>query len=217
MDFMLRLLRKPYAYPEEKLTRGMVAKLLCNYLGTVPMKNDQVFSDVPVSHDYSPYIWAMNRLGIMNGNGDGTFRPDSELSMQEFAVMAERLIQYEKAKAVELSKNWRDTNPFMDVYTPEEIADIDAEYKKRAEEGFDPPVGSLPKIFADNNQIASWAKPAVDEFSRWGILEGDSSGSSSHLHPTEPLSKTRFLVFLYKFDQKLDLDKTIYNTPTPLF
>jgi hypothetical protein len=35
------------------------------------------------------------------------------------------------------------------------------------------------------------------------ILEGDSSGSNSRLNPTETLSKTRFLVFLAKFDREL--------------
>jgi hypothetical protein len=91
---MSHLLQKPYAYPEKTLTRGEVAKLICNHSGVVPMRNEQVFSDVPLNHPYSRYIWAMNELGIMMGNGDGTFRPDSELSMQEFAVMAVRVAEW---------------------------------------------------------------------------------------------------------------------------
>jgi hypothetical protein len=175
------------------------------------MRNEQVFSDVPTSHRYSKYIWAMNKLGIMNGVGGGKFNPDSELSMQEFAVMATNIIQWEKAKAVEIAATWKDTNSLIDEYKPEEIAQIDADYRKRAEEGYTLPADGryTSKVFADDDQIATWAKAAVDELSAWGILQGDSSGSNSRLNPTEALSKTRFLVFLYKFDQKFSLSAEI--------
>jgi hypothetical protein len=66
---------------------------------------------------------------------------------------------------------------------------------------FDPSPSSSPKVFADANKIAAWAKPAVDEFSRLGILEGDGKG---YLSPAEPLSRLRFLVFLDKFNTRLD-------------
>jgi hypothetical protein len=214
--FMFKLLQKPFAYPEQKLTRGEVAKLLCNYIGAAPMRNEQVFADVPTDHKYARYIWAMNRLGIMNGNGDGTFRPDSELSMQEFAVVANSVIQWGKAEAVKQANSWRDTNPYMDEYSPEEIARIDAGYKKKAEEGFTPSVNSTPRVFADSAEIASWAKPAVDELSRWGILQGDSADANSRLRPTELLSKTRFLVFMAKFDEKLHLFD-VFLMPKPVF
>jgi hypothetical protein len=215
-SFMFQLLRKPYAYPDQKLTRGEIAKLLCNYINIVPMRNEQIFSDAEVIHPYSRYIWAMSKLGIMNGNGDGTFRPDSELSMQEFAAMASNVIKWGKAEAIKKAESWKETNPYIDRGTPEEIAKIDADYKKRAEEGFIPPKNSSPKVFADNNQIANWAKTAVDELSSWKILEGDSNGNDSRLHPTETLSKTRFLVFMYKFNEKLKLSG-LGNTPIPLF
>jgi hypothetical protein len=213
---MLNLLHKPYAYPEEKLTRGDVARIICNYLDIVPMHNEQIFLDVKLDNTNSPYIRAVNKLGIMGGIGNNTFAPDRELSLQEFAVIAQRIILYGKAEAMKTAENWRDTNPFMDQYTLKEIADIDAGYKKRVEEGFNPPTNSTPKVFADNNQIASWAKPAIDELSRWGILEGDG-GANPYLHPTETLSKTRFFVFMYKFNEKLKLMDYSINNYVPLF
>ncbi|MDR2357683.1 MAG: hypothetical protein LBD92_06365, partial [Oscillospiraceae bacterium] len=99
------------------------------------------------------------------------------------------------------------TNSLIDEYKPEEIAQIDADYRKRAEEDFTLPADGwrTPKVFADNGQIATWAKAAVDELSAWGILQGDSSGSNSRLNPTEALSKTRFLVFMYKFENQFRL------------
>ncbi|MDR2357775.1 MAG: S-layer homology domain-containing protein, partial [Oscillospiraceae bacterium] len=217
-SFMLTLLQQPYAYPDKKLTRGEVARLLCNYLGVVPMRNEQVFSDVPTSHRYSKYIWAINKLGIMNGDGDGTFRPDSELSMQEFAVMAMQIVEDVFQNAVipakkvidEIQNNPTDWPPDSS-YTKsvlkgyEERADWEARFANIPSHN--------PIIFADDDQIASWAKSAVSTLSGWGILEGDTKvsyyplgeKSNSNLHPTEFLSKTRFLVFLYKFYKKLDI------------
>jgi hypothetical protein len=219
--FMFNLLSKPYAYPDRKLTRGEVAKMLCRYINVVPMRNEQIYTDVPTNHKYSRYIWAMKQLGIMNGNGDGTFRPDSELSMQEFAVMAMRVLecrsqQLSESAAIELQEiesNPTDWPPDLQ-YTQDVV--------RRLKEKIDwkPRIAKIssssPKIFADDAKIASWAKPAVDEFSKFGILQGDSAGSDSRLNPTEPLSKTRFLVFMFKFEEKLGLFIGEFQ-PTPVF
>jgi hypothetical protein len=215
--FMFYLLQKPFVYPEEKLTRGMVAQLLCHYLGAVPMQKTQIFSDVPPSHKYAPYIWAMNKLGIMTGNGDGTFRPDSELSMQEFAVMAYRVMEWGKQKAEYMAEHWQETNPWADQMTPEEIADHNKERHDAVINTY-APAYSEPMNFADKDKIASWAKDAVNELSRYGysenrILSGDENG---YLKPAEMLSKVRFLVFMYKFDHRFYLRET-YGADEPLF
>jgi hypothetical protein len=217
--FMLNLLRQPYAYPEKKLTRGEVAKILCNFIGTVPMKNDQIYIDVPTTHQYSRYIWAMKQLGIMNGNGDGTFRPDSELSMQEFAVMAIRVLEYRSQILVEetteelrnIKNNPIDWPPDLQ-YTKDVVQRLEKEidWKTRVAKISSPD----PIIFVDNADIATWAKSAVDDFSKLGILQGDSAGSGSRLRPTEAINKTRFLVFLAKFEQKLQLFNSSIPTPT---
>ncbi|MDR1328682.1 MAG: S-layer homology domain-containing protein [Oscillospiraceae bacterium] len=213
--FMFKLLHKPFAYPDQKLTRGEVAKLLCNYLGVVPMRNEQIFSDVPVSHRYSPYVWAMNELQIMVGTGNGKFGVDTTLSMQEFAVIAMRVIEWGKHSIQETINSLiaeRDSdNP--DPYCDYEVTI--KRYQDQMDNLFTPPAGSTPRIFADSSQIASWAKSGVDEFSKWGILQGDSTGADSRLNPTEQMSKTRFLVFMFKFNNKLKLFHEI--TPLRLF
>ncbi|MDR2064032.1 MAG: S-layer homology domain-containing protein [Candidatus Nomurabacteria bacterium] len=200
--FMIDLVGQPYAYPNQKLTRGEVAKLVCNYLYVVPMRNEKVFSDVPTSHKYSKYIWAMNKLGIMTGDG-GTFRPDSELSMQEFAVIALRIVEYSlpiAASGAEKSlksilENPTDWPPDLE-YTKEVVQDYEEklDWRARFAEIFE---RRPPTVFADNGNIASWAKSAVDKFSSAGILQGNGNG---YLLPTESLSKTRFLVFLSKLN-----------------
>jgi hypothetical protein len=205
-QFMLKLLCQPYAYPHQKLTRGEVAKMICNYLGVVPMVNEMMFVDVPTSHRYAPYVWAVNKIGIMTGD-NGEFRPESELSMQEFAVIAERMIGWGKARAEMKLDNLAEELPTWEYYkdyTKAEIDEIFQNYRDRVA-SFNLPSGRTAKVFADGNQIAAWAKPAVDVLSSWGILEGDSAGTGANLHPKEMMSKTRFLVFLYKFEQRLTL------------
>jgi hypothetical protein len=183
-----------YVHPEKPLTRGEVAKLLCNYLRQKPMRNEQVFSDVPTSHKYAPYIWAMHKLGILAGDGNGTFHPDDGLSMQEFAGMAQRMATWGQthiAAQLEALRYPSFTEGYRSFYEP--LFSV-------ALTRFAPSPDSKPQVFADAGQIASWAKPAVDEFSRLGILSGDGQG---YLKPTEPLSRLRFLVFLQKFNTRL--------------
>ncbi|MDR1328683.1 MAG: transglutaminase-like domain-containing protein [Oscillospiraceae bacterium] len=211
--FISRLLQKPFVYPEEELTRGMVAKLLCHYLGVVPMRNeflfslkdDLSFSDVPASHEYAPYIWAMNKLGIMGGVGGGKFSPNAGLTMQEFAVMGYRVMEYRierinassKQQLEDIRSNPEDW-PLDSIYTQAVI-----ERLERESDYLSTRFGSSirePKVFVDNDKIATWAKSAVDKFSSLDILSGDGTG---YLKPTETLSKVRFLVFLYKFNDRL--------------
>jgi hypothetical protein len=189
------LLQQPMAYPERTLTRGEVAKLVCNYLGIVPMRSEAPFSDVPSSHKYVRYIWAMNRTGIMGGDAAGTFRPDDTLSMQEFAVIASRMLAFGKTRLLEEYNNLGAKEALFGVV-------LDREIYQRELAKLEPYPDSQPKVFADAGQIAVWAKSAVDEFSRFGILQGDNNG---RLNPTVALDKTRFLVFMAKFEDRLGL------------
>jgi len=45
------------------------------------------FSDVPESHPYHVQIETLAQLGIINGYADGTFRPDAQVTRQQFAKM----------------------------------------------------------------------------------------------------------------------------------
>jgi hypothetical protein len=197
------LLQQPMAYPERTLTRGEVAKLVCNYFGMVPMRSEPPFSDVPSTHKYARYIWGVNRAGIMSGDGAGTFRPDDTLSMQEFAVIASRMVEYGKKRIVadiEATRIKFD-QPEVTAETMKWV-EVDIEQKEADLARLNPPADRPAKIFADADKIAAWAKPAVDELSRFGVLEGDES---SHLNPTAMLDKTRFLVFIAKFEYRLRL------------
>ncbi|MDR2421030.1 MAG: S-layer homology domain-containing protein [Oscillospiraceae bacterium] len=203
------ILQRPIAHPERTLTRGEVAKLVCHYFGMVPMRNEKIFSDVELTHPNSRYIWGVNRAGIMSGDGDGAFRPDDTLSMQEFAVIASRMIEYGREKlAADLERQKTDSAEIIANMPQELLAsaiESQGEIVKKKEmelARLNQPADRPAKVFADSDQIAAWAKPAVDELSRFKILQGDNNG---RLDPTVALDKTRFLVFMAKFELALGL------------
>ena len=50
------------------------------------------FSDVPATASYDEAVSALNQLGIINGYGDSTFKPDNDVTRAEFTAMLLSLI-----------------------------------------------------------------------------------------------------------------------------
>ncbi len=50
------------------------------------------FSDVPATASYDEAVSALNQLGIINGYGDGTFKPDNDVTRAEFTAMLMRTL-----------------------------------------------------------------------------------------------------------------------------
>lgn len=82
---------------EDAVTRAEMAAIVCRLLGMkdVPEGSEQVFTDVPVGHWASAYIDSAWYAKIINGNGDGTFRPEDKVTYQEAIKMLTSLIGYE--------------------------------------------------------------------------------------------------------------------------
>jgi hypothetical protein len=187
-DFMnYNLFHSQFIHNEIPLTRGDVAKLLCTYLSVAPMRSEQVFSDVPPSDPNSRYIWAVNRMGLMTGDGDGRFRPNSELTMQEFAAVACRVVDWGKQYLSDVIASGNTRRVHHSMTTPEQRL----EQAKAAE------TLGKPKTFADSAKIAPYAKTSVDRLSSLGVLSGDGNG---YLKPTDKLDRLRFAIMLYKLD-----------------
>jgi subtilisin family serine protease len=68
----------------------------------LPLQNAD-FSDVPDSHWASEYIGAAADKGIITGDGDGTFRPNSYLSRQEMAAILVRSYNLEGNSSISFS------------------------------------------------------------------------------------------------------------------
>jgi hypothetical protein len=218
--FIESWLRKPLAYPNKPLTRGEVANLVCHYLGVVPMRNEQLYTDVALTDVNSPYIWAVNKLGIMGGIGNGKFSPNRELTMQEYAIVAMRVIDYGLSKqAAEAQKQLQaiENNPTGWPPTSSSTQVIINSLKEKVNwQAYLDEIATDPIVFVDNNKIADWAKSDIDRLSSLRLLQGDSTGSDSKLRPTDALSKTRFLVFMANMNYHLNLYRGDY-TGDPLF
>ncbi|MDQ6422917.1 S-layer homology domain-containing protein [Paenibacillus sp. LHD-117] len=85
--------------PQGPITRSEFTALIARMLGLggAPEGNDQ-YNDVS-GEWYSDAVAAASAAGIVGGYGDGTFRPDAQVSRQEMAVMMLRALQWLKLKA----------------------------------------------------------------------------------------------------------------------
>ena len=62
--------------------------MLMNIVALMPTANAATFSDVPDNHWAKSYIEQMQGSNIINGYGDGTFKPEKEVKTGEFIKMA---------------------------------------------------------------------------------------------------------------------------------
>ena len=73
--------------PETVMTRAMVATALYRASGSPAMAAQVEFADVPASSsDAAAVSWATG-AGIVNGYGDGIFKPNNLVTRQQFAAM----------------------------------------------------------------------------------------------------------------------------------
>ncbi|MBU0687504.1 MAG: S-layer homology domain-containing protein [Candidatus Margulisbacteria bacterium] len=69
---------------EAAVTRGELASWLVKSAGLpLPRVERELYTDVPADHPLAPYIKVLAELGIMEGFGDGTFRPDAPVTEEE--------------------------------------------------------------------------------------------------------------------------------------
>ena len=112
--------------PNVKLTRGMIVTILYRYAGSPSASGtDNPFSDVPTGEWYTEAaIWAAEN-GIVEGYGNGEYRPDNDITRQDLATI---LMRYAKCAGIELTAE-REYRSFDDD------ADI-TDYAREAVESF---------------------------------------------------------------------------------
>ncbi|WP_433942999.1 S-layer homology domain-containing protein [Paenibacillus sp. SN-8-1] len=79
--------------PSDLLTRQEMAVLLTQVLKLPTQHKASSFTDVEGSSWSSPYIEAVHHAGIMNGDGNGKFRPKGKVTKEETAVLLMRAAQ----------------------------------------------------------------------------------------------------------------------------
>ncbi len=80
--------------PDQMATRGQAVTFVVRAIG-IPMITPTAppFSDVPVNHLFASFIATAKAKGIVNGYGDGTFRPDKIVHRDELRAMIDRAKQ----------------------------------------------------------------------------------------------------------------------------
>ncbi len=77
--------------PETSLTRAEFATLICRVLGYNVGKEETIYMDVN-NHWASGYINVVSKAGIMNGYGNGIFKPDENITREETIKVLSYLI-----------------------------------------------------------------------------------------------------------------------------
>ena len=79
--------------PDSPLTRAMAATVLYRIAGKPEVEGESPFPDVPAGQWYTePVIWAQAN-GIVTGYQDGTFRPDRNITREQFAAILYRYMR----------------------------------------------------------------------------------------------------------------------------
>ena len=91
--------------PEETLDRASLCALLVKALRCPLSKNDSYFSDVPADAWYAPYVNALYEMGLVNGCGNGQFRPHDPVSHEQFVTILGRAAQWLDMDYYEMSRH----------------------------------------------------------------------------------------------------------------
>lgn len=80
--------------PDMTMTRAMFTTMLYRLSGSPQVKNAPEFSDVEAGSWYYNAIGWASENGIISGYGDGTARPDSEITREEMCALTERFVKF---------------------------------------------------------------------------------------------------------------------------
>lgn len=142
--------------PDKTVSRAMAITALYRMDGSKGVSGTATFDDVPSdSYYYDAILWGVQNK-IINGTSASTFRPDTGVSRQDFAVMLYRYDYYQNG---------------LEWVTPE-----------KPDHYYEPDQGTLTDeeffIYRNVNNIISWyAKNPMDWAVNESIITGNQNGS----------------------------------------
>lgn len=170
------------------------------------------------THWANSFVSYLKRSGITNGDGNGNFNPDTNISRQEFAVLLYRYLA-PKEDFSSVSVPFADRGSIASwaydgvramyalgitkgsvgadgstVFNP--TANISRQEAvtmigRLLDKGYASPV----LTFRDRAQVATWAESYVSTLSAMGILTGDMNGN---FLPARPMTRAQIATVLYK-------------------
>lgn len=78
--------------PDNNITRAEFAKMVLNGLEAELVKYNGQFDDVKASDWHADHVATMKELGLVEGYGDGTFRPNDKITRSEIATILAKVI-----------------------------------------------------------------------------------------------------------------------------
>lgn len=81
-------------HPKDILTRAELCQMLAEALGCTVPENSSPFFDVSDDAWYALAVTAISNMGLVNGVGDGTFRPEEPVDHQQFLTIMGRLARW---------------------------------------------------------------------------------------------------------------------------
>ncbi len=169
---------------------------------TISVTTADQFSDVNTGDWYYNNVMRAVELGILSGYTDGTFKPMNNITRRDFAIMLAQSLGHDNDEKA--------TSPFKDVAdTDYGVSSIAYLYENEITVGdsngnFNPDAnitrqeaaimlvkafeatGTSSDLYADDAQIASWAKSFVYTAKAAGLMKGDDH---NEFNPTDRLTR----------------------------
>ncbi len=162
------------------------------------------FSDVTSDKWYYNYVMTAASEGIVAGYGDGTFRPNANVTRAEFAIMLVGMLQADTSAYTDIAA-FPDTTTIYASAKKAIAYCADKGYISGFEDGNFRPNENITRqqaasilkralgldgtpatLFNDDAKIAGWAKTAVNACKAAGIFVGDENGN---FNPTSNLTR----------------------------
>ena len=169
---------------------------------TISVTTADQFSDVDTNDWYYSNVMRAVELGILSSYTDGTFKPMNNITRRDFAIMLAQSLGHDNDEKA--------TSPFKDVAdTDYGVSSIAYLYENEITVGdsngnFNPDAnitrqeaaimlvkafeatGTSSDLYADDAQIASWAKSFVYTAKATGLMKGDDH---NEFNPTDRLTR----------------------------
>lgn len=162
--------------PQDEITRAQFTKLAVGFFESTEEPYAGQFSDVAAGAWYTNYVEAASRVGLVQGFGDGSFRPDDPITRAQACVVVNRALGRRPDKEHLLPARdmvtWPDNRPGDWYYADLQEATNSHDYRWLGQDG-------------DEQYLEVWTKKL--EQRNWAALE--HAWSTAHSAPGGEVAK----------------------------